>query len=335
MSVTTSPVPLIDISGFTQGDEDRARVVREVRDACERIGFFLVAGHGVPEELVSAAYSDARNFFDQPLDEKLKIERPSPDVSRGYFGVAQQHIASTMGVDAPPDLHEALTFGPFGKFAEAAAGSADAVHFAPNLWPDTPASLQAHVEDYYTSMMDLASRIMEIFALALELPQDYFADKTNASPSNLRFINYPDQEKEPEPGQLRAAEHTDFGTVTILKVEDAPGGLQVRDVDGGWHNVGHVPGAFVVNIGDAMARWTNDKWVSTIHRVVNPPRDQALGSRRISIPFFHSANHDTVIECLATCREPGAEPKYEPITAGQHWLNKTRAMRVGKVERAS
>jgi isopenicillin N synthase-like dioxygenase len=335
MHSATGPVPLIDISGFDGSPAEREAVVDSVRNACEEIGFFLVAGHGVPDELVSKVYEEARSFFDLPLEEKLQVERPAPGVSRGYFGVAQQHIGSSMGVDAPPDLHEALTFGPFDQYVHASGGADDEVHFAPNLWPARPEEFKGDVQRYYGAMMDLAGKIMRIFALALELPEDYFSEKTGHSPSNLRFINYPDQEKEPEPGQLRAAEHTDFGTVTILKVEDAPGGLQVRDVAGNWHDVGHVPGAFVVNIGDAMARWTNDKWVSTIHRVVNPPRDQALGSRRISIPFFHSANHDTLIECLPTCLEPGAEPKYAPITAGEHWRNKTKAMRVGKVEKAS
>ena len=114
---------------------------------------------------------------------------------------------------------------------------------------------------------------------------------------------YPEQKIAPLPGQLRAAAHTDYGTVTILKPGDTVGGLQVADSDGNWHDVPMIPGSFVINQGDLMARWTNDRWLSTLHRVANPPEEAKGGSRRLSIVFFHHPNYDATVSCLPTCVE--------------------------------
>jgi isopenicillin N synthase-like dioxygenase len=136
--------------------------------------------------------------------------------------------------------------------------------------------------------------------------------------------NYPDQPEELEAGQLRAGAHTDYGGLTILKTEDKPGGLQVQTSDGRWEPVPIVPGAFIINLGDLMAQWTNDEWVSTMHRVVNPPRDQAIGSRRQSLVFFHQPNYDAVIECIPTCTETA--PKYARTTSIEHLEMKMNQM---------
>lgn len=129
---------------------------------------------------------------------------------------------------------------------------------------------------------------------------------------------YPPQTSPPLPGQLRRGAHTDFGSLTILYQDAAPGGLQVQTAVGDWRDVPPVGGSFVVNLGDLMAAWTNDRWVSTMHRVVNPSTDVAA-TRRLSIAFFHQPNFDTIIECIPTCLAPGGRPRYEPVTSGQ-WL---------------
>ena len=120
------------------------------------------------------------------------------------------------------------------------------------------------------------------------------------------------------PGQLRAGAHSDYGSLTILKAEANPGGLQVYNKAGEWVDVPIVPDCFVVNIGDLMARWTNDRWVSTLHRVINPPREHALGSRRQSLVFFHNPNYDADISCLPTCIAAGEPPRYPATTSGEH-----------------
>jgi isopenicillin N synthase-like dioxygenase len=122
----------------------------------------------------------------------------------------------------------------------------------------------------------------------------------------------------PQPWQLRAGAHSDYGSLTILKTEDKPGGLQVYTKTGIWVDVPIVAGCFVVNLGDLMGRWTNDHWVSTLHRVVNPPMESASMSRRQSLFFFHNPNYDAVIECIPSCQGPGNPPKYPVTTSGEH-----------------
>jgi isopenicillin N synthase-like dioxygenase len=158
-------------------------------------------------------------------------------------------------------------------------------------------------------------------AVGLGLRDDYFADKSDRAIATLVARNYPAQREAPQPGQLRAAAHTDFGTMTLLAAEDRPGGLEVLMRQGGWISVAPPPSAFVVNIGDMMARWTNDRWVSTLHRVANPPVEAGHGARRISLVFFLNPNYDAIVA-------PWAGPsRHEPITVGEYYLRQMRRLR--------
>lgn len=328
-------VPLIDISALRAGGGAKD-VATRIGAACERSGFFLVTGHGVDEALVAATYAAAREFFDLPMAEKLDVARRKAEISRGYNRLADQSLSYSRGVAAPPDLQESINFGPPAVpdqpyFCDGHA----AVHFAPNLYPARPAGIEALVRRYYAAMEGLAATLMQGFALALNLPPDHFAGSIDRHVSSLRFVHYPEQVEAPVPGQLRAGAHTDYGSLTILRIEDAPGGLEVQDPSGRFVAAPVVPGSFVVNIGDLMAQWTNDRWVSTMHRVVNPPRDAALGSRRISLVFFHQPNHDAEIACLPSCLAPGAAPKYAPTTSGAHWRTKNQAARAMRATAAT
>ena len=172
-------------------------------------------------------------------------------------------------------------------------------------------------------MSDLGARLMSLFARGLGLVPEFFADKIDHQPNALRAINYPERDEAPLPGQLRAGAHTDYGTLTILR-QDAVGGLEVLDAGGNWAGVESVPGAFVINIGDLMARWTNDQWRSTLHRVVDPPGAAASQARRQSMPYFQNANWSAEITCLPTCLAAGETAKYEPVLAGPHLMAKFR-----------
>jgi isopenicillin N synthase-like dioxygenase len=195
--------------------------------------------------------------------------------------------------------------------------------FAATPFPPTLPELEPALAAYFTALLDLSARMMGWFAVALGLPRDYFAVLIDESPSALRVIDYPHREQLPLPGQLRAGAHTDYGTLTLLLQDDAPGGLEVLDPrTEQWTAVPAVPGAFVVNLGDLMARWTNDRWRSTLHRVVNPPRDHAGSTRRQSIAFFHNANYHTLVECLPTCVVAGEVPRHAPVEAGPHLMSK-------------
>jgi isopenicillin N synthase-like dioxygenase len=314
-------VPVIDIAPFLEGSAAGKREVAEqVGHACEEIGFFTIVGHRVPTALTGRTYDVSKAFFDLPIPEKMKVRR-ALEQSYGYIPVEDESLSYSLGQEAPPDLKESFSAARIDVPDEEYYRCA---HFAPTLWPDRPAGFRTAWAEYYRVMEKLAADLMRVFALALRLPEAYFDDKIDKHCSVLRVLHYPEQPREPLPGQLRAGAHSDYGTLTILRAEAAPGGLQVRTRRGEWFDVEIPPDSFIVNIGDMVMRWTNDRWISTLHRVVNPPRDEALGRSRLSLVFFHMPNYDAVLSCLESCREPGTSPKYPPITAGDYKLMKVR-----------
>jgi len=320
--VTLTRVPVIDVAPLARGGGDRRAVAREIGRACEDIGFFTIVGHGVDEALVRRMDEVSRAFFDLPVAEKQRVRRPKPEQSRGYIGLGEENLSYSVG-RSTTDLKEFFAIGPV-EVPDEPYYRAPAAYpsFAPNVWPERPAALRAIYTDYYRAMERLAARLMGAFALALELREDFFHDKTDRHISGIRVINYPDQPEAPAAGQLRAGAHSDYGALTILKAENVPGGLEVLNRAGDWVAVAPVADSFVINLGDLMMHWTNDRWISTLHRVANPPRDAALGSRRQSIVFFYQPNYDALIECLPGCCGPENPAKYEPVTSGEHRLRK-------------
>lgn len=323
-------IPVIDISPFLRGDpEGRRQVASEINRACEEIGFFMVKGHGVDQGLIDQTYRTAETFFGMPTEDKLTIRQPAPHISRGYTPLAGESLSASLGNEAPGDLKEMVDMGPIDvPGGEYYSRPEAAHHFAPNLWPAQPERFRADMERYYRRMNRLANDLMAIFALALELPEDFFFDKIDKSLSALRIICYPEQKERPVPGQLRSGAHTDYGTLTILTSNKAVGGLQARHRDGYWVDVVPEPGCFVINIADAMQVWTNDRWVSTLHRVVNPPAElsgDAGTARRQSLVFFHQPNYDAVIDTLPSCYGPRRPKRYDPVTFGEHWTRKWMA----------
>lgn len=318
-----SAVPVIDIAPFSSSDpKARQKVVDAVRRACEEIGFLTIVGHGIPQELIESVRRQAFAFFSLPADEKNKIKRPSQEISRGYNRMGDQALAYTIGKATPPDLQESFAFGRSDVPAGDPYYTTDMgrIFFASNLWPEQPKELRDTIVAYQRAVTGLAGRIMNIFALALNLDETFFDDKIDRAISLLRIVHYPPQATAPVEGQLRCGEHTDYGTLTILYGDDVPGGLQVRDREGQWIDVHPVPGSYVINIGDLMMRWTNDRWISTMHRVANPPRQYCTTSR-LSLVFFHQPNYDVAVEALPTCLA-GKPPKYGTVTSGGHWLSK-------------
>lgn len=326
--MTIRSVPIIDIAPFLfGGDDGKRRVAVEVGRACEEIGFLIIKGHGVPRHLVEEMYDVSKRFFGLPLEEKMRAR--GRDRSRGYGPVGDEALSYGLGNAAPADVKESLYEGPMEvPDTSYFRGPEGAPHFVPNVWPERPPELPTVWRAYYRRMERLASDIMRVFAVALDLPEQFFAPKIDKHVSRVRAIHYPDQREDPLPGQLRAGEHTDYGTMTILRIEDAPGGLQVKTREGEWLDVLAVPDTFVVNIGDLMMRWTNDAWISTLHRVLNPPRDRKLGTGRISLAFFHQPNYDALIECLSSCTGQGNPAKYPPVTSGEHRNRKFSATTV-------
>ena len=300
-------LPVIDISPLGSGADDPA-TVRAIDRACRDTGFFLCTGHGVDPGRTARLYALARAFFDLAEDDKRRWGQGT-EVPGGlsFAPMLQEALGATTGAPAPADLKESLNYGP---------------RLPGGNWPPLPDGLRRAFEEYFAEMEGLAQRLRRAFCAAIGLAPDHLEPAFVGHTSALRVINYPAQTVPPEPGQLRAGAHTDYGFITILRSEATPGGLQVQSRDGGWHDVPAVEGAYVINIADALMRWTNDEWVSTPHRVANPPPEAGGMARRQSIPFFVNPASDATIACLPPFVGGGA--KYEPISFGDYIALKTR-----------
>ena len=312
-------VPIIDIGPFLEGDAAAQRkIAGQVAYTCERTGFLIISGHRFPAELLERAQRQLFAFFDLPVEKKNRWRPTGPSRQRGYHGFATRGLAYTLGEQTPPDLRETVFLGPVDDQRSYYAGIPEAAtSYAPNLIPNQPQGLDATLVALYREYERLARDMMRVFAAGLRLPEQFFDGTLERHFSIMSCHHYPVLEKPPLPGQLRTGAHTDYGAMTILAATDAEGGLEVRLPDGGWAAVRPRRGEFVVNLGDLMARWTNERWASTLHRVVNPPLGMAQ-SRRLSIGMFVHPNYDQRIECVPTCLAPGEKPRYPAITAGEH-----------------
>jgi isopenicillin N synthase-like dioxygenase len=312
-------IPTIDIGPFLDGDADaRRRTAAQVAQTCERTGFLIISGHRFPAQLLERARRQLFAFFDLPRETKDRWHPSGPSRQRGYHGFATRGLAYTLGQHTPPDLRESLFLGPIDDHREHYAGMPEAAtSYAPNLLPSEPPGLDATLVALYREYERLARDMLRVFAAALGLPAEFFDASLARHFSILSCHHYPVLAEAPLPGQLRTGAHTDYGAMTILAATDAQGGLEVRLPDGSWAAVQPQPGEFVVNLGDMMARWTNERWASTLHRVANPPL-ALQHSRRLSIGMFVHPGYDQRIECVPTCLAPGEQPRYPAITAGEH-----------------
>jgi isopenicillin N synthase-like dioxygenase len=315
-------IPVIDISAFladpAAATPPSRAVVDAVRKACEEIGFFVITGHGVPDAHVERIVANAKAFFALALEEKLRVKKPDGPDSKGYTPMGTKTVGKDRDPTLKPSLHESYAMGPYAYSQTPYYTCPEAgTSFAGNHWPAAPAGLKDAFITYYQQMERLGASILHIFARALDVPDAYFDSRIDKHTSILRAIHYPALREAPKPGEERSAAHTDTTAITILSVDDAPGGLQVQTPSGDWIDVKRIPGSYVINIGDIMMRWTNDRFLSTMHRVVNPPPSVAATAQRISVPYFLMPNYDAVIECIPSCLAPGKSAKYPPVTSGQ------------------
>lgn len=321
-------IPVIDLGG---AEADAARAIDQ---ACRDIGFFAITGHGVDMELVARLRAVAEDFFARPVAEKLKLARPSQEISRGYNRLADQAHARSLGGVAPPDLQESLGFGPDDRVPPKDAGADPEIlriFHAPNLWPRDAGGMRSAVEAYQREMRALGDRLMRLAAIGLGLGPDYFARYFEYPSGNLRLNHYPAQADAPMEGQLRCGAHTDYGALTILWGDDVPGGLEVDAARAGWIPAAAPSGGFMINIGDLLQYVTGGRWVSTLHRVMNPP-PQAARQNRHSFAFFYQPTAHVPIPVI-----PGGPlgDGGQALTAAQNWMNKTRLAREGIAQPAA
>jgi isopenicillin N synthase-like dioxygenase len=308
--------PALDLARFEAATpEGRRAIASEVDAICRATGFLNLVGHGVPHATIDALWSQAEAFFALPPEAKLTAQAPYPGYPYGYLPPLAEALARSKGVESPPDLKESFNGGPEAAPAGLDDPQALAFCYAATIWPERPAGFRQAWVAYYRAMEDLAARVMRVFAVALNLPEEYFAPFIDAPISALRALNYPALAHPPEPGQIRAGAHTDYGSLTILLPQAGSRGLEIFSPEGRWIEVPPSANAFVINIGDLMARWTNDRWVSTLHRVVIPADGGA--DRRQSFAFFHQPNWEAEISPL-----PGSAPKYEPVRSGPYLMSK-------------
>ncbi len=325
--VTVAP---LDLSGWPSGDSgDRSTVASAFDDACRTIGFLSVTGHGIPTKLLDEVLDVSAAFFDLDETEKLRARTDDLVGNRGYAPFESEALSYSRGVASPPDLFEAFNVGPSAPPSDADARTIERF-FAPNVWPGHPPELRDTWERYWAAVERLGLTLMDVAAAALGLPDGWFRQYLRHGPHVMRANNYVRRPGEvPIGGQMRMGAHSDYGSLTILLADPVPG-LQIRDPDGGWNDVVPRRGELLVNLGDLLAEWTNDRWRSTVHRVVPPP-DSATGEvRRRSIAWFQQPDIDAPIEVLDACCDAANPPRYPPTTAGAHLLAKLMGPRTGE-----
>jgi isopenicillin N synthase-like dioxygenase len=312
-------IPSIDLGVFLNGTEkEQQAIARHVDEICRSIGFLVIENHGVDPKVMQDAWSMIRDFFELPIEEKLKARSDDPFCPRGYFPMEAEALAKSRGVDTPPDIKERFGIGPMSRPPHEMSDEDFDFHCGTNLWPEAPAQFRKALTDYFNAMEDLGAKVLQLFAAALDLPHDYFDGFHTFPRSALTCNHYPYTDEPLLPDQKGAGEHSDYGTVTILRPDPNVAGLEIKLPSGEWAAAPLVDDKFIVNIGDLMARWTNDRWVSTMHRVVKPNAAEGRAGRRHSMAFFMNTNYDAEIECIPTCLAPEGKARYDKVRAGDY-----------------
>ena len=320
-------VPIIDIAAALGGDPAARRTVAmAIKKAASTSGFFVITGHGVDPDLVRRMEQVSLDFFALPTEVKERYAtEPGDPTIRGWYGTPS-YVSGSEDLDTAPDLCELYTacrLGEPGVATEASLGDDFAVWSRPNQWPTEIEAFKPTWLEYYAVLEGLAEEIMRFFAIALDLDEGFFDDKIDDHITNLVVNHYPPVLEEPLPGQWCKGPHSDWGTLTVL-YQDGTGGLEVFDRDeDDWMTVPVVAGSFIVNVGDLMEVWTNDRWRSSKHRVPVPSAE-TRSTARVSIPYFHQPNWSVEVACLESCLEPGERPRHEPVGSGAYLLEKIR-----------
>ncbi len=305
--VSFDSIPIIDFTAMFGDDEDKKMIVGEaVRKACTDVGFFYIKNHHVAQNIIDNTFNAAESFFDTPIKDKMEVNIENSKTLRGYTALlAAEHEGSGK------DFHEGFDLALDLDDSDEDVRS-EVFGYGPNQWPLGQKSFKSALLTYHSSMLDFGKKIFESFALALELPITHFEGTITKPMAHMRVLHYPPQDPKSGTKQMGIGAHSDYECFTILCTSDVPA-LQVLNTDGIWIEAPPIKGAFIVNVGDLMARWTNDYFQSTVHRAIN-----LSGRRRYSIPFFYGPNSKEMIEVLPSCQSETVKAKYNPIEAGEY-----------------
>jgi isopenicillin N synthase-like dioxygenase len=284
----------------------RRKEESHLRQALQEIGFLVLTNHGMPRAVMDEAWNATRAFFESPVENKESV----PMTEEYMYGYSADEILSRS-----EDGGEGYGLGADQKETfQAWIGAHGTGRDATVQWPAHPANMRDAWTAYYRECEKIHSDILRSAAKVLGVEADFFVDKIDDHMSALRALNYPLQSTPPPPGSLRCSPHSDYGTFTLLR-QDSVGGLQVETQDGSWMNVISDENDFVVNIGDLLSRWTNKKWPSTRHRVVNAATvTNRTDNRRQSMAFFGNPNGEALIKTIETCLDDEGKSQFEPIT---------------------
>jgi isopenicillin N synthase-like dioxygenase len=298
-------IPLIDIAGFA----DHASLGRALGATARDTGFFVITGHGIAPAMIDAVFAQSQRFFATDPETKAALSIRRAGNNRGYVALGEERLDASK----PGDVKEAFNIG-----WDLPADHPDVIACKPfrgvNVWPGEQQlpGFRATMLAYFDACHRLGLRLHRALAHDLGAAENFFDDKLDQPLATLRLLHYPPRPDRFEPGQTGAGEHTDYGNLTLLATDDA-GGLEVRTRDGQWVSPPSIPGALICNIGDCLMRWTNDVYVSTPHRVVNP-----VGRERFSVAFFLDPNPDAVVSCLPGCATPERPARYRPTTGADY-----------------
>ncbi len=316
-------LPIIDLGSLGEREASPTRIVAEVGAACRDVGFFYVVNHDVDQALIAQAFAQSRDFFALPISDKRKLAIETIGGNRGYSGLLHEALDPTRGTGHERGLQCRIWTLP---------------RTIPNCWPESPSArsmpgpacrdFRETLLSYYDACAALGARLHRAFARDLGLKADFFDGKFDRPMATLRLLHYPASPRAAA-APTGAGEHTDYGNLTLLATDDV-GGLEVRTRAGQWIQAPVIPGAFIVNIGDCLMRWTNDVYVSTPHRVVN-----RSAKERYSIAFFYDPNPDAMVETISSCVGEGEVVRYAPILAADYLTMRLNASKPPEGGRAN
>ncbi|KAL7935991.1 hypothetical protein V8C35DRAFT_333188 [Trichoderma chlorosporum] len=319
-------IPLIDFSKFLDGDAaTRQKTAKAILNGFQDAGFIYLKNHPIPKATVKHTFSMSANFFAQPLEKKAALGWTTPQANRGYVSQGREKVSLLEDVaevenlrSAVPDLKESFEIG------------RDDEEGHPNNWPGEEGSItgfKADMMSFFEQCKALHVEVMRAIALGMGFEEDFFDRFVDVGDNNLRLLHYPAVQSEVfnTPGQVRAGEHSDYGSITLL-FQDNRGGLQVKSPSGTFVDATPMEDTIVVNAGDLLARWSNDTIKSTIHRVVEPPRREgATYPSRYSIAYFCNPNFKDLIEVLPGTYATEQEKKYDSINSGDYLVQRLTA----------